>query len=677
MKMAVKFTNTSSRDRQVTPTLDDGTNCLATQKLSDLAARAHQSQSKLCVNNVTQKDSDDSTSNLELFHNLSSPCITSVSNYQSRLHANEREDSYICHYNKGLYDPRILKTVDPSQCILDGSKNNVFMTDKMSNFFKASNLNEKMSIVDRSFLFDSNLKNTPEFYSKLDNIEITNSQYYQEYLYDDPIYANTLENNRSFESTSYELDSVISNSNSRIHTMEEDNGTINPIFFHHTPSPNNTTSIRIITSSNRITKLRDRKLIQAIHKSLKQHNSNYLDDNDEKINTNYNGFKTLNDNQTYKLRRLSGDLTSIHIEANEIPNQQQSIQPNYTSCKYSDFPSTFSENIFRGKETQYKEATPRYNDFDSFQPEAKILREMEKERKSLETIACTQKLIDNTKQNALHIEKVEDLGNSEEIKQNVMSKQGKEKEGVEEAEDEEAREELSEVDIHGINITADCNSSDQKDVIKPQMKKVKGLKSNSQECKSQLSQDTALPKRKIVLTFKRHNKKYRQGNSIMKNKERENDCSMNNSFGKLNQIKQVSNIMEFEIDKPKLIKAEEQEQDTQEIEKDNDIVLEIFRASLKRNKDNFAKTKSSDVLLATKIPRVRAQRSNKKNPNKAKDNIYKCLQCPKEFKQRSQWKRHIDCIHLKIAKFACIKCGKAFKRSDHLKNHIRRIHGQP
>lgn len=53
---------------------------------------------------------------------------------------------------------------------------------------------------------------------------------------------------------------------------------------------------------------------------------------------------------------------------------------------------------------------------------------------------------------------------------------------------------------------------------------------------------------------------------------------------------------------------------------------------------------------------------------------FNCGFCDKIFKQRSQWKRHVDCIHLKLAKFLCPTCHKAFKRSDHLKNHIRRIH---
>ncbi|GME96789.1 unnamed protein product [Ambrosiozyma monospora] len=53
---------------------------------------------------------------------------------------------------------------------------------------------------------------------------------------------------------------------------------------------------------------------------------------------------------------------------------------------------------------------------------------------------------------------------------------------------------------------------------------------------------------------------------------------------------------------------------------------------------------------------------------------YGCDLCEKTFRQKSQWKRHVDCVHLKIAKFECEECGRLFKRTDHLKNHLHRMH---
>lgn len=53
---------------------------------------------------------------------------------------------------------------------------------------------------------------------------------------------------------------------------------------------------------------------------------------------------------------------------------------------------------------------------------------------------------------------------------------------------------------------------------------------------------------------------------------------------------------------------------------------------------------------------------------------HECPRCKKVFKQRSQIKRHIDCVHLKLTKYVCPFCVIKFKRSDHLTNHVKRIH---
>ena len=114
---------------------------------------------------------------------------------------------------------------------------------------------------------------------------------------------------------------------------------------------------------------------------------------------------------------------------------------------------------------------------------------------------------------------------------------------------------------------------------------------------------------------------------------------------------------------------------------DAEIVQRIFKESMKLNKDNFSKHKieENEQHLVPEITRLRIAKPTsfvEEGGEKFEEkDIYKCADCPKVFRQRSQWKRHVDCIHLKIAKFVCIECTKAFKRSDHLKNHIRRIHG--
>ncbi len=60
--------------------------------------------------------------------------------------------------------------------------------------------------------------------------------------------------------------------------------------------------------------------------------------------------------------------------------------------------------------------------------------------------------------------------------------------------------------------------------------------------------------------------------------------------------------------------------------------------------------------------------------SKRESGSHECPRCKKVFKQRSQIKRHIDCVHLKLTKYMCPFCVIKFKRSDHLTNHVKRIH---
>lgn len=67
-------------------------------------------------------------------------------------------------------------------------------------------------------------------------------------------------------------------------------------------------------------------------------------------------------------------------------------------------------------------------------------------------------------------------------------------------------------------------------------------------------------------------------------------------------------------------------------------------------------------------------RQSNKPKNVCKTDYFPCPKCAKAFTQKSQWRRHIDCVHLNLVKYHCEVCSKGFKRSDHLKNHTRRMH---
>lgn len=51
-----------------------------------------------------------------------------------------------------------------------------------------------------------------------------------------------------------------------------------------------------------------------------------------------------------------------------------------------------------------------------------------------------------------------------------------------------------------------------------------------------------------------------------------------------------------------------------------------------------------------------------------------CPTCERGFTNKSLLKRHIDCVHLQLARYPCPYCEMKFKRTDHLNLHLRRKH---
>lgn len=86
-------------------------------------------------------------------------------------------------------------------------------------------------------------------------------------------------------------------------------------------------------------------------------------------------------------------------------------------------------------------------------------------------------------------------------------------------------------------------------------------------------------------------------------------------------------------------------------------------------------TKLREPFITTSFKAHQIELTNGNFPN-IPDTIFPCSQCPKSFTQKSQWRRHVECVHLNLVKYHCEFCGKGFKRSDHLKNHSRRMHNQ-
>ncbi|GMG19344.1 unnamed protein product [Ambrosiozyma monospora] len=94
---------------------------------------------------------------------------------------------------------------------------------------------------------------------------------------------------------------------------------------------------------------------------------------------------------------------------------------------------------------------------------------------------------------------------------------------------------------------------------------------------------------------------------------------------------------------------------------------------VRRSTRHKTKRKTSNYWTISK-PNKRRKKHSHSHDVEPSEFRYACDQCEKTFRQKSQWKRHVDCVHLKIAKFECEKCGKLFKRTDHLKNHLQRLH---
>ena len=51
-----------------------------------------------------------------------------------------------------------------------------------------------------------------------------------------------------------------------------------------------------------------------------------------------------------------------------------------------------------------------------------------------------------------------------------------------------------------------------------------------------------------------------------------------------------------------------------------------------------------------------------------------CQECNKVFNCKSNLRRHIRGIHLRLRPFPCTLCGKCFERGDHLREHLVKKH---
>jgi uncharacterized C2H2 Zn-finger protein len=523
--------------------------------------------------------------------------------------------------NNNVYDPRILKTVDPNfiinNSIMDSTirSNVVALPETVESFEKKISLSKNNEIIDNEtknnvdfFLNDSNSKNNNNSHYFNFEPEFVNPHYYQEYRYDDSFYTQNIYN-KSFDLTSYELDSNITSSNPNSNHQNDEN--INPIFFHNTPSPNNKNSIRIITSSNRIKKLKDKKLIQAIHKSLNMRNNNGKHNLED-----FSNFKTLNNNHNNYLNSTTSLLSSPRKEINEsLTNEIYCNQELSQKIVLTNSNSNISHETYNhDKNYTYSLALKNIVDND---PNLKIISGLENDLDNRDIVYM------NNTNNELQSKKIYSI--KREIK---WKKHG----------------------CYYLNNTI------------TQINKVEHNIEQSNKEKLNYNVDYSIKEDSFngTSSTKKFNENNRNNNTFIsttifsnKDKDSNNDKSNNDNNTSNNEIK------------------------------DCDAVLEIFRESLKKNKSDIMKTRKRDRLImpTPKITKLKIRKANIINGSEysgsefEEKDVFKCVQCPKVFKQRSQWKRHVDCIHLKIAKFVCIKCNKAFKRSDHLKNHIRRIHG--
>ena len=509
-----------------------------------------------------------------------------------------------------------------------------------------------------SFLNDVQHKPANDFYNP--DLMIPNPIHYQEYLYinennydqhlykpEDSLYTSGFQND-TFDSTSFELDSNVS-------PQSVSNENINPIFFHNTPSPSDSNSIRIVTASNRIIKLKDKKLLQAIQKSLDSNirmealnpnKGNNVNTND-KYGIGYNktpvGFKTLNDNQAVTNSILSSPRKEINeslnnaiLLASNLPVKRKFLNPSAHQHSINNAASNEVANgsVYRGWQNSISENyAVKPNESLSFRsgfdPETNSNPDSERECSSSNT----------TNSNSNSSGKNTDL--------------------------------TSKKDAHSNNINIDSKTYMLSQAEGQQDEKIhKGQHS------------------KQILNIKREIK-WKNDFQIPKLRSRRGDPTTVNSKNlNLELVKENAHTGVFgDGNGDVFVHGRDDDFDDDKLDsqsKNKDVVMEIFRESMRKNKDNFLKSKPRDKSN-TPIPKITKLKVARCIPKlgdptlrasmyEEKD-IFRCAQCPKVFKQRSQWKRHVDCIHLKIAKFVCIKCGKAFKRSDHLKNHIRRIHG--
>ncbi|KAG0678130.1 hypothetical protein C6P40_004954 [Pichia californica] len=435
----------------------------------------------------------------------------------------------------------------------------------------------------------------------------------------DSMYTNGIQN-ETFNSTSYELDSNLTPNTH--HATNDDN--INPIFYHETPSPSNTHSIRIVTASNRIVRLRDKKLLNAIHKTLdspiKVKNNQQLHPQDI--------LKNLNSNQQISRRILSSPRKDIN---DSLIKAISDINDN-SSC----IPKEFINNEF----SKDIEIDDNKNEKDIYNLS-----------KEIDTLPSQNSIILNNNNN----------NNNNNINYNNNNKNRKNKAFP--FHSENLSQETNPKRFANKSIST--NSHQSQFFIK-----LKTASTTASTTTSSLSTPAISSTTTVKFKTNKINKQQKQQkdqNSKLRSQTRKDENST--------QTSQSTGSLDFQTELSHSNNSENIEE-SRKIHQNPDLVMQIFREPIKETTDHLSKSKSKENVskisrVRVKIPRIHPASLD----NFEEKDIYECVQCSKVFKQRSQWKRHVDCIHLKIAKFICVKCTKAFKRSDHLKNHVRRIHG--
>lgn len=67
---------------------------------------------------------------------------------------------------------------------------------------------------------------------------------------------------------------------------------------------------------------------------------------------------------------------------------------------------------------------------------------------------------------------------------------------------------------------------------------------------------------------------------------------------------------------------------------------------------------------------------SKTNKKQAWRGFKKCCWCQKEFKNRSNLKRHLEAVHCKTTKFKCDLCSKIFYTKNSISQHIANVHSE-